>query len=42
MKKTGQEDRREKVIGVLNKARFMEIQVIHPYMNQHYNLEDKD
>lgn len=36
------EERREKVIGVLNKARSMELQAIHQYMNQHYNLDDMD
>ena len=34
--------RKEKVIGVLNKARAMELQAIHQYMNQHYNLDDMD
>lgn len=36
------EERREKVIAVLNKARSMELQAIHQYMNQHYNLDDMD
>ncbi|HNT33714.1 MAG TPA: ferritin-like domain-containing protein, partial [bacterium] len=27
---------------VLNKARAMELQAIHQYMNQHYNLDDMD
>ena len=36
------EDRRQKVIAVLNKARAMELQAIHQYMNQHYNLDDMD
>ncbi|HOO73334.1 MAG TPA: bacterioferritin [Spirochaetota bacterium] len=36
------EDRREKVIEVLNRARSMELQAIHQYMNQHYNLDDMD
>ena len=36
------QDRRNKVIEVLNKARAMELQAIHQYMNQHYNLGDKD
>jgi bacterioferritin len=36
------EERREKVIEVLNKARSMELQAIHQYMNQHYNLDDMD
>jgi bacterioferritin len=34
--------KREKVIDVLNKARSMELQAIHQYMNQHYNLDDMD
>ena len=32
----------EQVIEVLNKARAMELQAIHQYMNQHYNLDDMD
>ena len=40
MSKLSKEERREKVIGVLNKARSMELQAIHQYMNQHYNLDD--
>lgn len=32
----------EKVIAVLNSARSMELQAIHQYMNQHYNLDDRD
>ncbi len=36
------EEKREKVIEVLNKARSMELQAIHQYMNQHYNLDDMD
>lgn len=36
------EERREKVIEVLNKARSMELQAIGQYMNQHYNLDDMD
>jgi bacterioferritin len=34
--------RKEKVIEVLNKARSMELHAISQYMNQHYNLDDKD
>jgi len=34
--------RKTKVIDVLNKARAMELQAIYQYMNQHYNLDDKD
>jgi bacterioferritin len=36
------EQRKQKVIEVLNKARSMELQAIHQYMNQHYNLDDMD
>lgn len=42
VKKNTKEDRRNKVIEVLNKARAMELQAIHQYMNQHYNLDDMD
>lgn len=34
--------RKENVIEVLNRARSMELQAIHQYMNQHYNLDDMD
>ena len=37
-----QNEKRQKVIEVLNKARAMELQAIHQYMNQHYNLDDMD
>lgn len=36
------EDRKKKVIDVLNKARAMELFAIHQYMNQHYSLDDMD
>jgi bacterioferritin len=36
------EERKEKVIEVLNKARSMELQSIHQYMSQHYILDDMD
>ena len=36
------EERKQKVIETLNKARAMELDAIHQYMNQHYNLDDKD
>jgi bacterioferritin len=36
------EERKNKVIEVLNKARAMELQAIHQYMNQHYNLDAMD
>ncbi|PKL35927.1 MAG: bacterioferritin [Spirochaetae bacterium HGW-Spirochaetae-1] len=42
MAENNREKRREKVIEVLNKARSMELHVIHQYMNQHYNLDDMD
>ena len=42
MGNTSKEERRQKVIEVLNNARAMELQAIHQYMNQHYNLDDLD
>lgn len=36
------EERKANVVEVLNKARAMELQAIHQYMNQHYNLDDMD
>lgn len=36
------DSRREKVIEALNKARSMELFAVSQYMNQHYNLDDKD
>ncbi len=42
MAQGGKEQRRKKVIEVLNKARSMELMAIHQYMNQHYNLDDMD
>jgi bacterioferritin len=36
------EERRKKVIEVLNKAREMELYAINQYMNQHYGLDDMD
>jgi bacterioferritin len=42
MAKSGKDERRKKVIEVLNKARSMELMAIHQYMNQHYNLDDMD
>lgn len=42
MSKATREERKKKVIEVLNKARAMELQAIHQYMNQHYNLDDMD
>jgi len=40
MAQNTKEQRREKVIEVLNKARSMELQAIAQYMNQHYNLDN--
>jgi bacterioferritin len=42
MEKKSREERKKNVIEVLNKARAMELQAIHQYMNQHYNLDDMD
>lgn len=42
MTQSSREERKKKVIEVLNKARSMELQAIHQYMNQHYNLDDRD
>ncbi|MBN1846049.1 MAG: manganese catalase family protein [Sedimentisphaerales bacterium] len=42
MAKEARKERREKVITVLNQARAMELQAVHQYMNQHYNLDDRD
>jgi bacterioferritin len=42
MAQNTREQRRKKVIEVLNKARSMELMAIHQYMNQHYNLADMD
>ncbi len=36
------EERRSKVLEVLNKAKAMELQAIHQYMHQHYILDDMD
>jgi bacterioferritin len=36
------EQRKKKVIEVLNKARGLELKAIIQYMNQHYNLDDMD
>jgi len=42
MAQNAREQRKMKVIEALNKARAMELQAIHQYMNQHYNLDDMD
>ncbi len=36
------EQKKQKVIEVLNRARSMELQAITQYMNQHYNLDNLD
>ena len=36
------QERMKHVTEVLNKARSMELQAIHQYMNQHYNLDNMD
>jgi len=42
MTQTSREEKKAKVIEVLNKARAMELYVIGQYMNQHYGLDDLD
>lgn len=42
MDKQGKNERRSKVIDVLNLARAMELHAISQYMNQHYNLDNLD
>jgi len=42
MAQSSKEQRKKKVIEVLNQARSMELQAITQYMNQHYNLDDMD
>ncbi len=42
MAANSKDDRKAKVIGVLNEARGMELQAITQYMNQHYNVDDMD
>ena len=42
MVKDSRDQRKKKVVEVLNKARSMELHAIHQYMNQHYNLDDMD
>lgn len=39
---SNRDERRAKVLEVLNKARAMEMYAITQYMNQHYNLDDMD
>jgi bacterioferritin len=42
MAQNTREQRKKKVIEVLNKARALELNAITQYMNQHYNLDDMD
>lgn len=42
MAQTTKQQRKDRVIEVLNKARAMELHAIHQYMNQHYNLDNWD
>ncbi|GAU09426.1 ferritin-like domain-containing protein [Desulfoplanes formicivorans] len=42
MTQASREQRRDKVIEVLNTAREMELHAIYQYMNQHYGLDDMD
>jgi bacterioferritin len=42
MSQETREQRRAKVVEVLNKARGMELHAIGQYMNQHYNLDNMD
>lgn len=42
MAEKSKEERRTKVIEVLNTAREMELHAIYQYMNQHYGLDDMD
>jgi bacterioferritin len=42
MKAVSREERKDKVIAVLNEARSMELHAISQYMNQHYGLDNMD
>ena len=42
MAQKSRDARKKAVVDALNKARAMELQAIQQYMNQHYNLDDKD
>lgn len=42
MAQGSRDQRKKKVIEVLNKARSMELHAISQFMNQHYNLDDMD
>jgi bacterioferritin len=42
MGKSNRDEKKQKVIKVLNQARAMELHAIHQYMNQHYYLDNMD
>ena len=42
MSPDSREDRKQKVLEALNRARSMELHAIYQYMNQHYNLDNMD
>ena len=42
MAQNTREQRKEKVLEVLNRARALELHAITQYMNHHYNLDDMD
>ncbi len=42
MAQGSRDQKRKKVVEVLNRARAMELHAIGQYMNQHYNLDDMD
>lgn len=42
MSKAARREKKEKVVEVLNKAISMELEAIHQYMYQHYQLDDLD
>ncbi|MBP7583213.1 MAG: bacterioferritin [Spirochaetes bacterium] len=42
MSQGSREERKQKVLEALNRARAMELHAIYQYMNQHYNLDNMD
>lgn len=42
MAKNDKAKQKEKIVAVLNEARALELNAIHQYMNQHYNLDSMD
>ena len=42
MTAANREERKKRIIEILNQARSMELHAISQYMNQHYNLDDMD